>query len=380
MIARIKQSHHRVADELHQMNSMAYVTPSIFLAVSTFLFNIVLSRMVHQQKEQIATLASVWLQAVGNRLSLRQVRAVAGGDWLGRRLPCRDSSVVVDDRHVRAILSISRRPLRIRRARSDPGNFIRTCRSDGRQFFCDSPRHAVAARRGDASRSADRSASVRLPTSSGSAIFSRRSTRMIIRRLEDNRRTTIFSVLGMAMGLAVVVLGSFFEDTIDYVTEVQFERSQRQDVMLTFYEPVSPDALHDVEHLPGVTRAEPFRAVPVRLRHGTREHRLSLMGLEHQPHLYRVLDDSERPISLPPVSGLTISKKLAEILDVTTGDELTVEVLEGQRDRHRVQVAADFSRLHESGRLSESQRAAPIDDRRRAVLGSISGCRSAAFG
>ncbi len=49
-------SHHRVADELHQIGSMAYVTPSIFLIVSSFLFNIVLSRMVHHQKEQIATL------------------------------------------------------------------------------------------------------------------------------------------------------------------------------------------------------------------------------------------------------------------------------------------------------------------------------------
>ena len=67
--------------------------------------------------------------------------------------------------------------------------------------------------------------------------------RMIVRRLQGNRRATILSVLGMAMGLAVVVLGSFFEDTIDYVMEVQFERAQRQDVMLTFYETRSINAL-----------------------------------------------------------------------------------------------------------------------------------------
>ena len=49
-------SHHRLADEMHQIGTMAFVSPSIFLAVATFLFNIVLSRMVHHQKEQIATL------------------------------------------------------------------------------------------------------------------------------------------------------------------------------------------------------------------------------------------------------------------------------------------------------------------------------------
>jgi putative ABC transport system permease protein len=49
-------SHRRVADEMHQLRGMALVSPSIFLAVAAFLFNIMLSRMVHQQQEQIATL------------------------------------------------------------------------------------------------------------------------------------------------------------------------------------------------------------------------------------------------------------------------------------------------------------------------------------
>ncbi len=51
-----QESHSRVADELHQMQAMAYVTPSIFMIVAAFLFNVVLSRMVKQQQEQIATL------------------------------------------------------------------------------------------------------------------------------------------------------------------------------------------------------------------------------------------------------------------------------------------------------------------------------------
>jgi len=50
-------SDRRVADEIHQQQRMALVTPSIFLAVSVFVvFNIVLPRMVHHQQEQLATL------------------------------------------------------------------------------------------------------------------------------------------------------------------------------------------------------------------------------------------------------------------------------------------------------------------------------------
>ena len=167
-------------------------------------------------------------------------------------------------------------------------------------------------------------------------------SRMIVRRLEANPRTTLLSILGMAMGSAVLVLGSFFEDTVDYVTENQFERSQRQDVMLTFNERVSSSGLHDVLHLPGVLDAQPFRSVPVRLRNETRSYRLGLMGLPPEASLYRVLDAEENPISLPDVPGLTISKKLAEVMDVDVGDILTVEILEEEKQTLQLVVNAVF--------------------------------------
>ncbi len=336
-----QESHHRVADELQQMNSMAYVTPSIFLAVSTFLFNIALSRMVHQQTEQIATLRAfgfrpweIGLQYVKLVLLLVVIGALLGclagvplSRWMTSkyvfffRFPLVQYEFATRDAAFAVLIGLSAASLgsfaAIRRAMRLP---------------------PAVAMRPEAPNENRRS----ITHWSWLKRFLSPTTRMIVRRLETNRRTTLFSVLGMALGLSVLVLGSFFEDTIDYVVDVQFYRSQRQDVMLTFYEPLSAHALHDVEHLPGVTKAEPFRSVPVRLRRGTREHRLSLMGLETQPELFRVLDDSERPISLPPRNGLTISEKLAEILDVSVGDEVMVEVLEGEQNRHRAPIAAVF--------------------------------------
>ncbi len=336
-----QESHHRLADELHQMNGMAYVTPSIFLAVSTFLFNIALSRMVHQQTEQIATLRAFGFTPweIGFQYVKLVLLLVTIGSILGMLAGVRLSWWMTD-----MYVQFFRFPI------------VRYEFAIGEAMFAVIV-GLLAALAGSfaAIRRAMRlppAVAMRpeAPTASTVSIthwpwircFISPTTRMIVRRIETNRRVTAFSVLGMALGLAVLVLGSFFEDTIDYVTETQFYRAQRQDVMLTFYDPRSADAIHDVMHLPGVTRAESFRAVPVRLRRGTRQHRLSLMGLNQEPELFRVLDDSEQPISLPQRNGLTISKKLAEILDVTTGDELTVEVLEGERDRHRVQIAAVF--------------------------------------
>ena len=45
-----------VTDELRQLRAMGMIVPTIFLAVATFLFNVVLSRLVSTQREQIAAL------------------------------------------------------------------------------------------------------------------------------------------------------------------------------------------------------------------------------------------------------------------------------------------------------------------------------------
>jgi putative ABC transport system permease protein len=73
------------------------------------------------------------------------------------------------------------------------------------------------------------------------------------------------------------------------------------------------------------------------------------MGLEARPRLYRVLDDSEHAIELPPHRGLTISKKLAEILQIQTGEKLTVEVLEGRRGTYEMTVASIFPDFTDPG-------------------------------
>jgi putative ABC transport system permease protein len=57
------------------------------------------------------------------------------------------------------------------------------------------------------------------------------------------------------------------------------------------------------------------------------------------PRLQRVVDTSEVPVPLPP-SGLVLSRSLAEILGVGAGAFVDVDVLEGSRPRHTVQVAA----------------------------------------
>jgi putative ABC transport system permease protein len=171
--------------------------------------------------------------------------------------------------------------------------------------------------------------------------------RMILRQLERRPLRSLLSCLGIALAVAVLVLGHFSVDALDYVMESQFELAEREDLTVSLVEPRSSRALSDLEALPGVRHGEPLRTVPARLRFGHRSRRLGIMGVEADGELYRLLDMHRRPVALP-VEGVVLSEKLAELLDVRPGESLTVEVLEGSRPVRTVVVAAlvdDFAGL-----------------------------------
>ncbi|TWU46129.1 FtsX-like permease family protein [Rubripirellula tenax] len=334
-------SHHRVADEMSQQRTMALVMPSIFLAVSAFLFNIVFTRLVNGQAEQIATLRAFGYRS--REIGWHYVKMVLFWVILGSAMGCLGGlrlSWWMTSQYLRffrfptmeyefathhAILAIA-----IGAAAAILGTLASIRKAMSLQ-----PAEAMrpAAPRDYRGLIAERTGFSKLLSPVG---------RMIVRRLETNRMATTLSVLGMSLAVAILVLGSFFQDTIDYVMDLQFKKTQRQDVMLTFAETLSAASIHDVAHLPGVTRVEPFRSVPVRMRNGNRTHRLSLMGMSENPSLYRILDDAQQQVTLPPIDGLTISDKLAEVMDVKAGELLTVEILDREQRTIRLPVARVF--------------------------------------
>src|SRR5690606_39519286 len=66
---------------------------------------------------------------------------------------------------------------------------------------------------------------------------------------------------------------------------------------------------------------------PIVLRNGHLERRVAISGVPRSPDLSRILDDELRPVDVPPV-GLLISRHLAKLLDLRTGDQVEVELLE----------------------------------------------------
>ncbi|MGH7805226.1 MAG: ABC transporter permease, partial [Candidatus Binatia bacterium] len=165
------------------------------------------------------------------------------------------------------------------------------------------------------------------------------AARMILRNLERHPVKAALSALGVSLAVGVLILGNYFLDSMDEMIDIQFFRTQRQDVTVTFTDAASPSAFFEVARLPGVLRAEPFRSVASRVRAGHRTRRLGLLGVTRHAALLRVIDADGRPVALP-TRGVAVSDVLAKKLGVGIGDRLVVEVMEGERPVRELEVMA----------------------------------------
>jgi putative ABC transport system permease protein len=140
----------------------------------------------------------------------------------------------------------------------------------------------------------------------------------------------------MSVGLLVTAWLSF--DSVDLMVDIAFFRTDRQHATLTFADEKHEGALQVVARMPGVLRAEPYRAVAVELRNGWRARKLSIIGKPKSMELSRVLDLNFQPVTLPS-TGLVINERTAELLGLRRGDVVDVKVLEGHRATRQVPVS-----------------------------------------
>ncbi len=322
-------SHRYVSDEMEQLKGMARIPPTIFLAAAAFILNIVFSRLVRTQREQIAVLKAFGYSAASIALHYLQmvvVVAVVGtslgvfGGWrFGLfltelytrffRFPVftfhLDSGAVILALSVAVGAAVVGTLGAVRRAAAlPPAQAMRPeAPADYRATLI------------------ERTGLQRLLSPAG---------RMILRHLERQPVRAVLTCLGVALAMAVLILGSFTHGAVNYLMDFQFNASQHQDMTIVLVEPASPSATAEISRLPGVLDSETFRAVPVRLRAGPRSRREAIIGLPANPRLSRVLDVYARPVPIPE-DGLLLSDSLARILEVGPGDTVSVEVLEGQR-------------------------------------------------
>lgn len=333
-----QMSHRYLSEEFRQLEQMATIFPVIFLGVAAFLLNVVISRLINVQREEVAALKAFGYSNLDIGLHFVKlvllivlaglIGGIAGGFWFGKwmstiymefyRFPFLkyelQPQVVVIAALVSAAAAVLGTLYSVRKAALLP------------------PAQAMRPEPPSAYR-------VSLPERLGLKHFLSQPARMIIRNIECNPFKSLLSITGIAFACAIMMVGSFQKDALDFMIDVQFGLSQREDLSVTFAEPASRRALYELQSIEGIEYGEVFRTVPVRLRFGHRSYRTAIQGLESGGDLQRLLDTDLKPIVLPS-SGIVLTDHLGEMLGVREGDSLTVEVLEGSRMEFSVPVAA----------------------------------------
>lgn len=153
---------------------------------------------------------------------------------------------------------------------------------------------------------------------------------MMLRNISRHPVRAPFTTLGMALATAILVVSLFTRDSMEHLIDVTCFLADRQDATIGFVEKRTENVVMQVMRLPGVLAAEPFREVPVRIRRGNIERRITISGRRLESDLRRIIDVDLRTVVLP-ATGLAISSMLGKILGVGVGDSVEIDLLEGAR-------------------------------------------------
>jgi len=325
---RSEQGSHAMLDnEIKEQRVLGTVLPAIFLAVAAFLLNVVVSRLVATQREQIATLKAVgypnrtiaahYLKLVLLIVAAGLVIGVAAGGWMGSLLTGLYAEFFRFPRfehHVPPNLVVIGGAIALATAVLGTLNAIAaTARL--------APAEAMRPPAPDRYR---RTLLERLGIHAMTPAL-----RMIVRNLERKPLRSSLAIVGVAAAVAIVVVGNFVRDAIDVIVDVQFRQVLRGDVTLWTVEAVEDHAARELARLDGATAVEPVRFVPVTLSRGHRSERTILRGYHGRAQLYRVIDGEQREVLLEG-RGLVINERLAEKLGARVGERVRMHVIEGR--------------------------------------------------
>lgn len=364
-----QSSHNLISQELDQLEAMAFMLPLIILAVAAFLLNIVVSRLISLQREQIAILKAfgysrlaVALHYIKLILLVALSSAVVGivlGVWMGAamaefyleyfKFPYLDYNlqwtIILTAVALTAGAALVGTLFAVNQAlKLPPAEAMKPAPPP--RF-----RQTVVERLGL------------------EKLFDQPS-RIILRNLERQWIKAALTVIGISSSCAILIMGLFWGDVFDYIIRVQYGIAQREDFTVTFIEPTSFAAAYELQSLPGVQYVEPFRSVPVRLRHEYRTYDTGIEGIAPKSYLRRIIDADLEPIAIPE-QGLILSQNLAEILKVKPGEELIVEVKEGRRYERRIAVVGLTEQYLGSGAYMELAAANKLTGEGNAISGAF---------
>ncbi len=330
-----------VMNEIAQQKTMATILPGIFILVSVFLTNMVLSRLIATERTEIGLLKAFGYS--NQQLAWQYIKMVMLICLLGWILGS-GLGALFGRMNTQMYAEMFRFPLFI----YQPG-----LQSFGIGGLVSSIAVLIGALL--AVRAATRLPPAEAMTPPSPPVYSHpfsftspmtawldQPTRIAIRQIARWPLRSFFTSFGIALSAGLIVMNIQWTDSLSHLSRVFFFETQKQDVMVGVPHPVPLRAIYDFEHIPGVLRAEPMRMVAVEFNASGIAHRGAINGIEQKSTLQPIYDDAKQTTLEVPKQGLMVSTALAKRLNVGLGDSIWVNVLEGTRKQFEIKVVGLF--------------------------------------
>lgn len=316
-----------VEDEISQQKISSIFIPAIFLAIASFIVNIIVSRLVSRHRMQIAALKALgytrseisihYLKLVFYMALTGTIPGILLGALLGRwmsalyesyfRFPSLHFSISKSAAFIGLIAGIL------------PG--LAGAASSIRNVFAMAPAEAMRP--------------VSPPAFHATLIdvlqlqrFIRPTGLMIFRNFLNRPLRLLSIILSLSAALAIVITAGSWSDMIAYLLKTQFNRAQKEDISVTLARPHPSNMIQELRHLPGVIFAEGYRELPIRMQFQHHKREISLIGWPEKREMRALLNKDLTPISMP-ASGILLSKFFQKSWGIKAGDNVLITALEG---------------------------------------------------
>jgi putative ABC transport system permease protein len=162
--------------------------------------------------------------------------------------------------------------------------------------------------------------------------------KMIFRAIFRNPFRSSVSIFASMISTALILSALANVDSLHYLMSYEFEKVSHQDITVSLRNPKGLELSSELMRMPSISGTEPQLLIVCDFKNGALKKRSGVTGMIRNNILNTPLDKNGTPVAIPE-TGLILSKKLAEILYLKTGDHVRLRPLIGRRTEVIASVA-----------------------------------------
>jgi len=149
------------------------------------------------------------------------------------------------------------------------------------------------------------------------------SWKMVIRNILRNKKRAAFLMIGIALTYGITMVPIFMSSVWNNMFEMQYGEFQTMQYNIDFATPMNSNALRELSQIIEVDHMEPKAEVAFELKRGWKDKVVLVIGVPRDTDFYHFKSLSGERLLLPK-NGIVLSERLATSLGVDIGDEITI--------------------------------------------------------